>query len=316
MANPEPTERVMRGVSANSPLPPSVETAYYRKCIELKRRINDIEENNDTLRTRKARIERAVLKLRMERAMMLEKIGKNMELNIDDSDRSTSPPRTVSYACAFFDTARATRIPVTRHAHPPTRMFAAFNQKKHSLIQDISQQPQEKPLRSKRGHRQKATPPPSATGAAGTAVSPAAAGPSQPAYSEPINPDASANSTNTQFFNQYPNTSQVTPQSAAANPPVNGAPILPPIGSMSVTPAATTATPAAAATTTTTAAAAASSPRGYAYDPTQEERKENGDAAAAPVQQNGQAGGDVEMREADEAGTPAGSGGGFTAVNR
>lgn len=101
MAQPaDPTERVMRGVSSNSPLPPSVETAYYRKCIELKRRINDIEENNDTLRTRKARIERAVLKLRMERAMMLERIGKNMELNIDDSDRSTSPPRTVSLADA------------------------------------------------------------------------------------------------------------------------------------------------------------------------------------------------------------------------
>lgn len=89
-------ERIMRGVTSNSPLPPSVETAYYRKCIELKRRINEIEENNDILRTRKVRVERAVLKLRLERALMLERIGKNMDLNVDESDRSTSPPRTVS----------------------------------------------------------------------------------------------------------------------------------------------------------------------------------------------------------------------------
>jgi len=87
-------DRVLHGVSANSPLPPSVETAYYRKCIELKRRINEIEENNDTLRVKKARIERAVLKMRIERAMLLESIGNKMKENPDDSDDSNSPPPT------------------------------------------------------------------------------------------------------------------------------------------------------------------------------------------------------------------------------
>jgi hypothetical protein len=100
MAEAAITERVMRGVSQNSGLPPSVETAYYRKCIELKRRINDIEENNDTMRTRKARTERAITKLRIERAILLERIRGNMEINLDDSDRSTTPPRTVSPAHA------------------------------------------------------------------------------------------------------------------------------------------------------------------------------------------------------------------------
>jgi hypothetical protein len=95
------TERVMHGVSQNSGLPPSVETAYYRKCIELKRRINDIEENNDTMRTRKLRTERAITKLRIERAILLERIRGNMDINIDDSDRSTTPPRTVSLKHAY-----------------------------------------------------------------------------------------------------------------------------------------------------------------------------------------------------------------------
>lgn len=86
----------MHGVSSNSPLPPSVETAYYRKCIELKRRINEIEESNDSLRVRKLRIERAILKMRIERGFLLEKIAQNMKENPDDSDQSNSPPPTVS----------------------------------------------------------------------------------------------------------------------------------------------------------------------------------------------------------------------------
>lgn len=90
-------DRVMHGVSANSPLPPSVETAYYRKCIELKRRINEIEESNDSLRVRKMRTERAILKMRLERGFLLEKIAQTMKENPDDSDQSNSPPPTVSY---------------------------------------------------------------------------------------------------------------------------------------------------------------------------------------------------------------------------
>ncbi|KIW02474.1 hypothetical protein, variant [Verruconis gallopava] len=94
MASKALHDRVMHGVSSNSPLPPSVETAYYRKCIELKRRINEIEENNDTLRVKKMRIERAILKMRLERAMLLEQIAAKMKDNPDDSDDSNSPPPT------------------------------------------------------------------------------------------------------------------------------------------------------------------------------------------------------------------------------
>jgi hypothetical protein len=92
----------MHGVSSNSPLPPSVETAYYRKCIELKRRINEIEESNDSLRVRKTRIERAILKMRIERGFLLEKIAQNMKDNPDDSDESNSPPPTVSSLCIIY----------------------------------------------------------------------------------------------------------------------------------------------------------------------------------------------------------------------
>ncbi|KAF2112635.1 hypothetical protein BDV96DRAFT_497425 [Lophiotrema nucula] len=79
---------------AQKDLPPSVETAYYRKCIELRRRINDIEENNDGTRLRIKRLNRAVIKMRLERAFLLEQLEKHMEYNVDDSDRSSSPPPT------------------------------------------------------------------------------------------------------------------------------------------------------------------------------------------------------------------------------
>jgi hypothetical protein len=95
IANALESGRVMQGVTPNTPLPPSVEAAYYRKCIELKRRINEIEESNDVIRTRKARVERAVLKLRLERTFLLEQLQKRMDRNVDESDESDSPPPTV-----------------------------------------------------------------------------------------------------------------------------------------------------------------------------------------------------------------------------
>lgn len=75
-------------------LPPSVETAYYRKCIDLRRRINDIEENNDGTRQRIQRLNRGIQKMRLERAFLLEQLQKHQEYNMDDSDRSSSPPPT------------------------------------------------------------------------------------------------------------------------------------------------------------------------------------------------------------------------------
>ncbi|KAG8624792.1 hypothetical protein KVT40_007859 [Elsinoe batatas] len=64
----------------STPLPPSVEKAYYRKCIELKRRLNEVEEANDAARVRRLRLDRAILKMRLERAFLLEQLGRRMEV--------------------------------------------------------------------------------------------------------------------------------------------------------------------------------------------------------------------------------------------
>jgi len=79
----------MLGVTPNTPLAPSVEAAYYRKCLELKRRLNEIETHNDAARSRRARIERAVMSLRLERSILLDAIRKRMaDANVDGSEES------------------------------------------------------------------------------------------------------------------------------------------------------------------------------------------------------------------------------------
>ncbi|CZT14166.1 uncharacterized protein RCC_00139 [Ramularia collo-cygni] len=81
-----------------APLAPSVEKAYYRKCIALKRRLNEVEAANDEARLRRLRLDRAIMKMRLERAFLLDELRRRMDTNIDGSDGSgeegmaTPPP--------------------------------------------------------------------------------------------------------------------------------------------------------------------------------------------------------------------------------
>ncbi|KAL1900192.1 non-histone protein [Sporothrix stenoceras] len=75
-------------------LPPSVEEAYRRKCVFLKQRMADVEEANDAVRVRLARLKRQVEKQRLERAFLLEQLAKRTSTNVEDSDGSPSPPAT------------------------------------------------------------------------------------------------------------------------------------------------------------------------------------------------------------------------------
>ncbi|KAI0391523.1 hypothetical protein F5Y17DRAFT_468180 [Xylariaceae sp. FL0594] len=75
-------------------LPPTVEEAYRRKCIQLKQRYKEIEEENDAYRLRLERLKRQIQKLRFERAIILDQIAKRTSTNVEDSDGSPSPPPT------------------------------------------------------------------------------------------------------------------------------------------------------------------------------------------------------------------------------
>jgi hypothetical protein len=82
-ANKDTNHTLLTEATQNTPLAPSVEKAYYRKCIELKRRLNDVEEANDAARQRKARLNRAIMKMRLERAFLLEQLAKRLQNTTD-----------------------------------------------------------------------------------------------------------------------------------------------------------------------------------------------------------------------------------------
>jgi hypothetical protein len=84
------------------PLPPSVEAAYRKKCIQLKQRLNEIESGNDESRTRIQRLNRAIQKSRLERAFLLEQLAKRTSTNVEDSEGSPSPPPTVCYLSIYL----------------------------------------------------------------------------------------------------------------------------------------------------------------------------------------------------------------------
>ncbi|KAI0834834.1 hypothetical protein F5Y06DRAFT_278009 [Hypoxylon sp. FL0890] len=75
-------------------LPPTVEEAYRRKCIQLKERTKEIEEEGKAYQLRLSRLQRQVQKLRLERAFLLEQVAKRTSTNVEDSDGSPSPPPT------------------------------------------------------------------------------------------------------------------------------------------------------------------------------------------------------------------------------
>ncbi|KAI1212308.1 uncharacterized protein F4807DRAFT_415550 [Annulohypoxylon truncatum] len=75
-------------------LPPTVEEAYRRKCIQLKERTKEIEEEAKAYQLRLSRLQRQVQKLRLERAFLLEQVAKRTSTNVEDSEGSPSPPPT------------------------------------------------------------------------------------------------------------------------------------------------------------------------------------------------------------------------------
>ena len=56
--------------------PPSVEAAYKRKCIQLKKRLNEIEAENENIRARNKRSMAYVQKMRLESCILLERLAR------------------------------------------------------------------------------------------------------------------------------------------------------------------------------------------------------------------------------------------------
>ncbi len=75
-------------------LPDSEEAKYRKKCKDLKRRIREIEDNNEGLVVKLARTKRHIQRLRLERSFLLETLEDKTPKHNADSDGSPSPPRS------------------------------------------------------------------------------------------------------------------------------------------------------------------------------------------------------------------------------
>ncbi|KAI4192621.1 MAG: hypothetical protein LQ346_004219, partial [Caloplaca aetnensis] len=85
MTNTSP-HTLVASSSAPPTLPPSVEAAYKIKCIALKKRLIEIETQNDATRERIVRSERGIRKLRLERAILLTRLSEIISRNGEDVD--------------------------------------------------------------------------------------------------------------------------------------------------------------------------------------------------------------------------------------
>lgn len=123
----------------NSPLAPSQEMAYRQKCIDLKRRLSEIEANNDSLHARLNRERHFQDKMRLNRAILLN----HMKELVENRSNYASQPLT--------DT-----IPSSsgrRGSGPPEEKASGFifdDSSEISSSDEAHQDPEERPLRVKR----------------------------------------------------------------------------------------------------------------------------------------------------------------------
>lgn len=61
--------------SSSTANPPSVEVAYKRKCIALKKRLNETEAENEAMRVRNKRGWKYIQKMRLESCILLERLS-------------------------------------------------------------------------------------------------------------------------------------------------------------------------------------------------------------------------------------------------
>ena len=71
MASPFPAASQLP-LHRNPPLAPSQELAYRKKCIDLRRRLTEIEQHNDTIRSRINRERAFHDKMRLNRAILMQ----------------------------------------------------------------------------------------------------------------------------------------------------------------------------------------------------------------------------------------------------
>ncbi|EPS28260.1 hypothetical protein POX_e07231 [Penicillium oxalicum] len=86
--------------------PPSVEIAYKRKCAALKKRLAEVEAENDLMRTRNLRGYQYIQKMRLESCMLLERLAKVTGM-ADEAAAGKADPELRARAAAMMSNVSA-----------------------------------------------------------------------------------------------------------------------------------------------------------------------------------------------------------------
>jgi non-histone protein 10 len=90
--------------------PANEESKYKQKCKDLKRRIREIETHNETVAISIERAKRSIQRIRLERALLEEKLEERTNVKVQDSEGSPSPPGSPIQHDL-----------IKKHLHPPTK---------------------------------------------------------------------------------------------------------------------------------------------------------------------------------------------------
>ncbi|KAB8235403.1 hypothetical protein ETB97_002357 [Aspergillus alliaceus] len=132
--------------------PPSVEVAYKRKCIALKKRLSEIEAENELMRTRNRRGWQYIQKMRLESCILLERLAKVTGMT-EDAQAGVNPELRARAAAMMSNAAVLDGL---AGQSGKEGSGALYEDETEGSSDEQPPTPQERPLRVKRSRKSNA----------------------------------------------------------------------------------------------------------------------------------------------------------------
>ncbi|KAK1139502.1 non-histone protein [Aspergillus melleus] len=140
-------ESTKHSTSIPSSNPPSVEVAYKRKCIALKKRLTEIETENELMRLRNRRGWQYIQKMRLESCILLERLAK--VTGMAEEAQSGVNPELRARAAALMSNTSA----LNGSAGDSAKHARYYEDETEGSSDEQPPTPQERPLRVKRSRK-------------------------------------------------------------------------------------------------------------------------------------------------------------------
>ncbi|KAL2872716.1 uncharacterized protein BJX67DRAFT_340196 [Aspergillus lucknowensis] len=134
--------------SQTSTNPPSIEIAYKRKCIALKKRLSEIEAENELMRVRNRRGWQYIQKMRLESCILLERLATVTGMT-EEAQAGVNPELRARATAMMSNAAGLNGIAATRNGSGP----GYYEDETEGSSDEQPPTPQERPLRVKRSRK-------------------------------------------------------------------------------------------------------------------------------------------------------------------